>query len=275
MYGTNAKIVVVIPAYNEAATIRELVEAALKIVPDIVVVDDGSIDNTVDQLQDLPVSVLRNERNVGKAASLWKGFEHALANGAQFVVTLDGDGQHNPDDMPRLLSVAERSPQHIVIGARLHDKKNFPARRYYANQFARFWISWAAGYPIADTQSGFRVYPASLFTRITQRDVAWNGFVFESEVLIEAGTLGMQSIAVAIPGIYPKQARPSHFRPVLDIARIVVMVAGRLLRRGMHPVGLWRSLNLPMAIEIAPDLAVFAGARLSDASVKKAPGLRQ
>ena len=275
MYGTNAKIVVVIPAYNEAATIRELVEAALKIVPDIVVVDDGSIDNTLDQLQDLPVSVLRNERNVGKAASLWKGFEHALANGAQFVVTLDGDGQHNPDDMPRLLSVAERSPQHIVIGARLHDKKNFPARRYYANQFARFWISWAAGYPIADTQSGFRVYPASLFTRITQRDVAWNGFVFESEVLIEAGTLGMQSIAVAIPGIYPKQARPSHFRPVLDIARIVVMVAGRLLRRGMHPVGLWRSLNLPMAIEIAPDLAVFAGARLSDASVKKAPGLRQ
>ena len=85
----------------------------------------------------------------------------------------------------------------------------------------------------------------------------------------------LQSIAVAIPGIYPKQARPSHFRPVLDIARIVVMVAGRLLRRGMHPVGLWRSLNLPMAIEIAPDLAVFAGARLSDASVKKAPGLRQ
>ena len=269
------KTFVIIPAYNEAATIRELTEAALKIVPDVVVVDDGSTDNTVDKLQGLPVSVLRNERNVGKAASLWKGFEHALANGAQFVVTLDGDGQHNPEDMPRLLNVAERSPQSIVIGARLHDKKNFPARRYYANQFARFWISWAAGYPIADTQSGFRVYPASLFKKINHRDVAWNGFVFESEVLIEAGALGMQSIAVAIPGIYPKQARPSHFRPVLDIARIVVMVAGRLLRRGMHPLGLWRSLNLPMAIEIAPELATLAGNDVGDARGNNASGLSQ
>ena len=85
----------------------------------------------------------------------------------------------------------------------------------------------------------------------------------------------MQSIAVAIPGIYPKQARPSHFRPVLDIARIVVMVAGRLLRRGMHPVGLWRSLNLPMAIEIAPELAALAGNDVSDTRGNKAPGLSQ
>lgn len=273
MYRANAKAVVVIPAYNEAATIRELVEAALKIVPDVVVVDDGSTDSTADQLHGVPVTLLRNGRNIGKAASLWKGFDQALANGAQFVVTLDGDGQHNPDDMPRLLNVAERSPQCIVIGARLHDKKNFPARRYYANQFARFWISWAAGYPIADTQSGFRVYPASLFSKITRRDVAWNGFVFESEVLIEAGAHGMQSIAVAIPGIYPKQARPSHFRPVMDIARIVVMVAGRLLRRGMHPVGLWRSLNLPMAIEIAPDLVALADNDLGDVSGKNASAL--
>lgn len=258
------KTVVVIPAYNEAATIRALAEAVLKIVPDVVVVDDGSRDSTMDQLQGLPVTVLRNERNAGKAASLWKGFEHALANGAQLVVTLDGDGQHNPEDIPRLLNVSARSPQSIVIGARLHDKRNFPARRYYANQFARFWISWAAGYPIADTQSGFRVYPASLFTKITRREVAWNGFVFESEALIAAGLVGIRSIAVAIPGIYPRGARPSHFRPVLDIARIVVMVAGRLLRRGMYPIGLWRSLNLPIAIEVDPDMASLSGAGLVD-----------
>ena len=275
MHRRNAKAVVVIPAYNEAATIRELAEAALKIVPDVVVVDDGSTDNTAERLQGLPVVVLRNERNCGKAASLWKGFEHALARGAQFVVTLDGDGQHRPEDMPRLLNMAERSPQSIIIGARLHDKKNFPARRYYANQFARFWISWAAGYPIADTQSGFRVYPASLFTKFTRRDIAWNGFVFESEVLIAAGETGVRSIAVAIPGIYPKQARPSHFRPVIEIARIVVMVAGRLLRRGMHPVGLWRSLNLPMAIERGPDLSAIAGGDLGDTRAEKSTALRQ
>ena len=85
----------------------------------------------------------------------------------------------------------------------------------------------------------------------------------------------MQSIAVAIPGIYSKQARPSHFRPVLDIACTVVMVAGRLLRLGMHPFGLWRSLNLPMAIQIAPELAALAGNDVSDARGNKASGLRQ
>lgn len=268
-----AKIVVVIPAYNEAATIRELTESVLQIVPDVVVVDDGSADATGEQLAGLPLVLLRNQHNLGKAASLWKGIEYALARGAQFIVTLDGDGQHRPEDIPRLLNLAERSPHSIVVGARLHDKKNFPPRRYYANQFARFWISWAAGYPIADTQSGFRVYPASLFAALGRREVAWNGFVFESEILIAAGERGVRSVAVAIPGIYPKVARASHFRPVADIARIVMMVAGRLLRKGMNPRGLWRSLNLPIAIEIGPDLAALSGSGLADAVAEKAPPL--
>lgn len=245
---------VLIPAYNEAATIRDLVQKVLAITLQVVVVDDGSTDATSAELAGLPVTLLRNPRNLGKAASLWRGFGHALEQGATHIITLDGDGQHRPEDIPRLLSMVDRWPQHIVIGARLHDKHNFPARRYYANQFARFWISWAAGYPIADTQSGFRVYPAALLAKIARRDAAWNGFVFESEILIAAGAIGVQSVAVAIPGIYPKQARPSHFRPVWDIARIVFMVAGRLLRRGMYPAGLWRSLNLPMAIEVGADL---------------------
>ena len=272
---SSRKAIIVIPAYNEVGTIRELALKALKIVPDVVIVDDGSTDSTAGQLQDLPVIVLSNERNLGKAASLWKGFDHALAQGAQLVVTLDGDGQHQPEDIPRLLYMAERLPQNIVIGARLHDRKNFPARRYYANQFARFWISWAAGYPIADTQSGFRVYPASLFSKLSRRDVAWNGFVFESEVLIAAATLGVRSVAVAIPGIYPKEARPSHFRPVADIARIVFMVAGRLLSRGMHPMGLWHSLNLPMTIEASPDLESLSTGGLAETAVEKAPSLRR
>lgn len=245
-------IVVLIPAYNEAATIRDLVERALKIVPAVVVVDDGSSDATASQLEGLPVTLLRNERNLGKAASLWKGFDCALAHGAQFVVTLDGDGQHSPEDIGRLLNTTRRFPDSIIIGARLHDKQNFPPRRYYANQFARFWISWAAGYAIADTQSGFRVYPATLLQRLTRRDVSWNGFVFESEILIAAGSLGVQSVAVPIPGIYPTLARASHFRPVRDIARIVLMVAWRLLKRGMYPAGLWRSLKTRPRIAEGP-----------------------
>jgi Glycosyl transferase family 2 len=265
--GLPPRTVVLIPAYNEAATIRDLVTRAMRCVPHVLVVDDGSTDGTSAQLAGLPVTLLTNERNLGKAASLWRGLDHALTQGAARVVTLDGDGQHNPDDIGRLLYVADLFPKHIVIGARLHDKRNFPPRRYYANQFARFWISWAAGYPIADTQSGFRVYPAHLLARLTHAEVAWGRFVFESEVLIAAGAHGVRSVAVPIPGIYPQAARASHFRPVADIARIVVMVAGRLLRRGMYPVGLWRSLNLPMAIEEVPDSALAERAAGSGAQV--------
>ncbi len=244
---------VLIPAFNEAATIRGLVERALAATPHVIVVDDGSTDGTGARLAGLPVTVLTNERNLGKAGSLWRGLDYATANGAARVVTLDGDGQHDPDDIGRLLHVADLFPRRIVIGARLHDKRNFPPRRYYANQFARFWISWAAGAAIADTQSGFRVYPAHLLSQLTHADVSWGRFVFESEILIAAGARGVGIVAVSIPGIYPPTARRSHFRPVVDIARIVVMVAGRLLRRGMNPVGLWRSLNLPAAIEVVPD----------------------
>jgi glycosyltransferase involved in cell wall biosynthesis len=264
---------VLIPAYNEAATIRDLVERVLKIVPEVVVVDDGSSDATAGELAGMPITVLRNERNLGKAASLWKGFEHALSRGAQRIVTLDGDGQHRPEDIARLLGVAHRFPGNIVIGSRLHDKKNFPAHRYYANQFARFFISWAAGYPIADTQSGFRVYPAALLTRLKRSDVPWNGFVFESEILIAAASRGVRSSAVAIPGLYPLQARPSHFRPVYDGARIVLMVAGQLLRRGLYPVGLWRSLNLPMPVEFGADKANFPGLSNSEVAGKSPASL--
>ena len=244
---------VLIPAFNEAATIRGLAQRALAVVPNVIVVDDGSSDGTKARLDGLPITVLANERNLGKAASLWRGLEYALAHGAQRVVTLDGDGQHDPDDIGRLLHVADLFPRRIVIGARLHDKRNFPPRRYYANQFARFWISWAAGEAIADTQSGFRVYPAHLLMQLNRSDVSWGRFVFESEILIAAGARGVRTVAVSIPGIYPTAARRSHFRPVVDIARIVLMVASRLLRRGMNPIGLWHSLNLPAAIEVVPD----------------------
>ena len=255
---------VLIPAYNEVATIRGLVKRVLEANEHVIVVDDGSTDGTSAQLARLPITLLGNRANLGKAASLWRGLDYAMAHGAARVVTLDGDGQHSPDDIARLLHIADQFPRQIVIGARLHDKRNFPARRYYANQFARFWISWAAGEPIADTQSGFRVYPASLLAQLTHADVSWGRFVFESEILIAAGALGVHSVAVAIPGIYPPAARHSHFRPVVDIARIVLMVAGRLLRRGMHPAGLWRSLNLPIAIEDVPDSALDAGMARGD-----------
>lgn len=239
---------IAIPAYEEAGTIRALVQSALMHCSNVIVVDDGSRDGTAAQLKGLPVTLLTHEVNKGKAAGLRTAFAHALDSDARCVITIDGDGQHDPADAPELLSAWQRHPDCIVIGSRLHDRAQFPPARYRANRFACFWISWAAGHPIADSQSGFRVYPREVLRIALDRRVHGSRFTFESEVLIEAARRGYTTLAVAIPGRYPAHARPSHFRPVVDIAKIVVMVAGRLLRQGMAPLGLWRSLKRPTVL---------------------------
>jgi glycosyltransferase involved in cell wall biosynthesis len=235
---------IVIPAYQEERTIRALCQEALAQCPRVIVVDDGSSDATRAQLQHLPVTLLVHPENRGKAASLCTAFAHALTQQASCVIALDGDGQHDTADAAGLLAAWRQQPDRLVIGSRLHDRSQFPPARYRANRFACFWISWAAGHPIADSQSGYRVYSREVMQVALRGNVRGDRFTFESEILIEAARRGHPTLAVAIPGRYPVHARASHFRPVVDIAKIVVMVAGRLLRQGMAPLGLWRSLKL-------------------------------
>lgn len=238
---------IAIPAYQEERTIRKLAQEALAHCPRVIVVDDGSNDGTRSQLNGLPVTVLVHHENRGKAASLCTAFAYALTQHARCVIALDGDGQHDAADAPGLLAAWQRHPERVVIGSRLHDRARFPLARYRANRFACFWISWAAGHPIADSQSGFRVYSREVMRVALGGRVYGHRFTFESEILIEAARCGHQTLSVAIPGRYPVDARASHFRPVVDIANIVLMVAGRLLRQGMAPLGLWRSLK-PAAV---------------------------
>jgi len=232
----------VIPAYNEAATIKEVTSRASRQIKNVIVVDDGSTDGTAEALAGLPVAVLRNPTNRGKAGSLWRGFQQALAAGASGVVTLDGDGQHTPEDIPRLLAEAAVYPDSVIIGARCREQRRRFFWRYVANRVADFWISWAAGHSFADSQSGFRVYPASLLNRVKINHGKAKSFVFESEILIEATRLGHRILAVPIEGLRRPGARPSYFRPVLDIVRITGMVGWKLMSRGMYPIGLYRAL---------------------------------
>lgn len=242
-------VALVIPAYNETDIFRQFALSVLAVHPWVIVVNDGSTDGTAQSVADLPLTLISQPQNLGKAQALLRGMALALEAGAAAVMTMDADGQHRAEDIPRLLAAWRAHPDQLIIGSRLHDRAQFPLSRYRANRFANFWVAWAAGQPVSDSQSGFRVYPAAILRAYRQIPRPGDGFVFESEIIIEAGRRGGITLSVPVPAIYAANARKSHFRPVLDIARITLMVAKKLLQQGMHPLGLWRSLRAPAIYE--------------------------
>ena len=231
---------VVIPAYNEAETVCDVATRARQCCANVIVVDDGSTDGTSRAVTGQDVTVLRNEENIGKAGSLVRGFEHALDHGAIGVITLDADGQHTPEEIPLFVKKSLEDPNAFLIGARRRDQRKTSFWRYVANRIADFWVGWAAGQPIEDSQSGFRLYPASLLRQVDLKHDRTRSFVFESEMVIEAARRGFVCRNVSVNVRRRSGPRPSHFRPLLDIARITRMVAWKLLSRGMYPMGLYR-----------------------------------
>ena len=241
---------VVIPAFNEAGTIRSVVEEVLaQGIERLIVVDDGSQDGTENALTGLSVELLRHSRNQGKGFALVTGMQRALALGCERVVTLDADGQHRAADIARLLDASLIHPRALVIAARLHGREHAPRVRRFANAMADFWISWACGRPIADTQSGYRLYPATLLMSLPTWPRHDQGFAFESEILIDAAAAGADLRSVPIDTLYCPIGRASHYRPWRDTWSIVQIVGGRLLRRGLYPRGLLRALGL---LSLAP-----------------------
>ncbi|HOB62844.1 MAG TPA: glycosyltransferase family 2 protein [Candidatus Competibacteraceae bacterium] len=246
-------VAVVIPAYDEAATIATIVQRARLQLETVIVVDDGSIDDTASQAAHAGAMVLRQPSNQGKGAALWHGLQQALALGAEAIITLDGDGQHRPEDLPKLLDAHRRWPDRLIIAARLERRDRAPRLRRFANGMADFWLSWAAGWPIRDSQSGFRLYPATLLRQMSGPQPGRGGFAFESQALLQAARLGGSPVTVAIETLYPPHARPSHYRAWRDTLRIIALVAGELFGRGLYPVGLLRALRQPPLSATSPD----------------------
>jgi glycosyltransferase involved in cell wall biosynthesis len=226
------RICVVIPALNESLRIREVVEGALAHCPNVIVIDDGSDDGTSECVSDLPIVLLRHEQRQGKGASLREGFAEALRRGYDGVLTMDGDGQHLADDIPRLLDAAARFPGSLILGSRLRKRAQQPFHRRCANEFGDWGISWGCGYRIADTQSGQRYYPAKV---CALGDVPGEDFVFEAQILISAARdLGVRAVSVPIESRYQGpgvagQFRKSHFRPLRDLYRITSHVVKQVL----------------------------------------------
>jgi flavin-dependent dehydrogenase len=221
---------IVIPAWNEAPTIGDIVRSA-RGHGDVLVVDDGSTDDTAATAASAGADVIRLERRAGKAAALRRGLAEARARGADRVLTMDGDGQHDPGDIPRLLQAAAGAPDALVIGNRLGGVSgqpgHLPPGRLAAMRVAGFFINWLTGVAVSDTQSGFRVYPAGLLEAVTP---SRQGFVFESEMLIRAALGGWRLIEVPVAAIHFPD-RKSRFRPVGDGVAVGAYLAGHIARR--------------------------------------------
>jgi hypothetical protein len=219
-------VIIVIPVLDEAGSIGEVVAEARRHAP-VIVVDDGSRDDSAARARAAGADVVAHPRRAGKGAALASGIEAARRRGADVVVTLDGDGQHAPADVPSLLEASRRAPGAIVIGSRAHAMHTIPLERAHALRMAGFFVSWATGGTTLDTQSGFRVYPLASYDMLTPRR---GGFVWETEILVRAATRGFEVIEVPVR-VIPRATRRSRFRPLGDGAAIASYLAGPVVAR--------------------------------------------
>lgn len=245
-----ARPFVLMPCLDEARAIRGLLERVLCHCSDVIVVDDGSRDATAEIVSQLPVTLIRHATRCGKGEALRTGFRAALARGATGVLTMDGDGQHDPDDISRILDAARAHRDALVIGARMLGRERQPPGRRRANDFADWGISWGCGQPVADTQSGQRWYPRAAVELV---DLPAEGFVFEAALLIAAcRELGLRAVSVPIACRYDADARHSHFHGVRDTARITLYTMGRVARYG-HIVRSYRASHSTPPVVFDPE----------------------
>lgn len=213
------KTCVVIPTYNESRTIGGLVNDIKRKGLDVLVIDDGSVDDTGRIAKDRGAFLITHARNRGKGASIRRGFEHALKNDYGAVIMMDGDGQHNPEDLPRFIKAVEDTDAELIIGNRMGDIRSMPLLRRLTNGLTSHIISKFSGQHIPDSQCGFRLIKRNVLEKI--RLISLN-FEIESEILIRAAKQKFKILSIPIKTIY--QGEASRINPFLDTFRFIRMV---------------------------------------------------
>ena len=220
-----------IPAYQCAVTIGEVVAGVLRHVARVVVVDDGSTDGSGETAARAGAEVVRNPRNRGKGNALRRGFAEVSSGEPRpaAVAMLDGDGQHDPDDLPVLLAAWDSGAYDLIVGGRLKDRALIPGHRYWTNRIGTGLLSLITGAALEDSQSGYRLISTPLLERL---DLRSDGYAIESEMLIKAARRGARLGQVRIKTIYHDRV-PSFYRPVRDtVAITLASVYHRLTDRG-------------------------------------------
>ncbi len=212
------KVAVLIPAFNEAASIADVVRGALAEVPRVLVVDDGSTDGTAAVAESAGAEVLRLPRNVGKGAAMRAGLLQLSAGDTTHVLFMDGDLQHRADEIPRLLEAAARTGAALVIGERVFRREAMPPSRYWANVIGSWALSTFMGVRLADTQSGFRLVALDA---IRDLPLTARGYEIETELIVKLTRRGATVVGVPVSAVY--NGARSKLRPVRDTTRNVVL----------------------------------------------------
>ena len=229
---------IVIPCFNHATTVAAVARAAQAYCP-VLVVDDGS---TI-PLPALPdCTVIRLERNSGKGAALRAGLQRAAELGYTHAITMDSDGQHFAEDLPKFLAAAQAQPEAMIVGVRDFFAAGCPTHRRRSNAVSTFWFRVETGVSLGDTQCGFRCYPLALAQRLKTKS---GRYAFELEFMVRASWVGTPIVAVPVKCSYaPSQLSQSHFRPVKDLAHITIMNIGLVLQSWFVPLSLRTAWSL-------------------------------
>jgi len=217
------KTCVVIPTFNNGKTLADIIDRVSLHTRNIIVVNDGATDNTFEILEDYSskIQVITHSNNRGKGRALQSGFDKALNLGYENAITIDSDGQHFPEDLPRLISRLSDEPNSLIIGARNMSQTDVPERSSFGNSFSNFWFRIETGIRLPDTQSGYRVYPIKKLSRFRFYSTK---FEYEIEVPARAAWRGIPVISEPVQIKYQQEdVRVSHFRPYIDFFRISVL----------------------------------------------------
>jgi len=221
-------IVAVIPAYNASPTIAAVVRKARAHLSRVLVVDDGSTDDTGEQARRAGAQVMTQPRNRGKGAALRTAFAELDGPGVDAIVTLDADGQHDPDDIPKLLQSFRAGGVDLIIGSRWRDFSGMSPMRRFGNRFSSSALAFFSGLRVPDSQSGFRLYSMPFLRAARLKGKAYE---LEMEAILAAAALGRKVQTVPISLLVADGRALSHFRPVRDTYRICACVVGFTLRR--------------------------------------------
>lgn len=235
----------VIPVFNHAATAPAVIERARAVMRDVLVVDDGSDDADLAKLYEgTDIEVVRHTRNLGKGAALLTAVRTLAPRGFDYMITLDADAQHDPEDVLRFLPLLKSGGRTVVAGIRDFSVPNVPRRSKIGRALSNFVFYLETGKRISDSQSGFRAYPLQPISHIR---CASPRFEFETELLVRCMWAGLDLAEVPVSTHYdPPGERITHFRPFRDNARMVLLHARLILRR-IFPFGETRLRDTELA----------------------------